>query len=39
MSPFRAFLFAFTAGLAILFSGHGIVLAVTPATPAGTITV
>lgn len=39
MSPFRAFLFSFTAGLALLFSSHGIVAAVTPDVPAGTITV
>lgn len=24
MHPFRAFLFAFTCGLAVLFSGHGL---------------
>lgn len=24
MHPFRAFLFAFAAGLALLFSGHGL---------------
>lgn len=27
MHPVRGFLFAFTAGLALLFSGHGIVSA------------
>ena len=39
MTPFRAFLFAFTAGLAVLFSGHGAITAATPDTPAGTISV
>ncbi len=40
MSPFRAFLFAFTAGLAVLFSGHGAITAATTAdSPTGTITV
>ena len=39
MSPFRAFLFAFTAGLAVLFSGHGAITAATPSSPTGTITV
>ena len=39
MGPVRAFLFSFTAGLALLFSGHGLVSAVTPDAPTGTITV
>jgi hypothetical protein len=39
MRPFRAFLFAFTAGLAVLFSGHGAITAATASPPNGTITV
>lgn len=39
MSPFRAFLLAFTAGLAVLFTGHSALTAVTPDNPARTITV
>ena len=39
MSPIRAFLFSFTAGLALLFSGHVLVDTITPNPPAGTITV
>jgi hypothetical protein len=39
VTPVRAFLFSFTAGLALLFSGHGMVSAVSPQPPSGTITV
>ena len=39
MSPVRAFLFSFTAALALLFSSHGLLDAVSPQPPAGTITV
>jgi hypothetical protein len=39
MSPLRAFLLSFAAGLAILFSGQGLVSAANPPSPTGTITV
>ena len=39
MSPIRAFLFSFSAGLALLFSGQALIDTITPDPPAGTITV
>jgi len=39
MRPVRAFLLSFTAGLAILFSGHGLVSVALAEPPTGSITV
>lgn len=39
MRPVRAFLFSFTAGLAVLFSGHGLVTVALAEPPTQTITV
>lgn len=39
MRPVRAFLLSFTAGLAILFSGHGVVSFAFAEPPTGSISV
>ena len=39
MRPVRAFMLSFTAGLAILFSGHGLVTVALADPPSETITV